>query len=217
MDGRWERLSGRLAELEGADGTPSSASSALTHWLRALRFEASDPDQADTCWRDAIDLRPADCDLLVSYAEFLTDVRGDHAGAAGLFLRAVEANPDHPRNSFQWANALLVQGKTPQGLALLRQALRLVHRGDAPDTHLVARMMYALFAHDRAHSGQGLATLKTLLDAGIRAPGCNFELNVWAAQDDGHAEIGLLRDLAKVLSHGADVALLDSHVAWRLA
>ncbi len=164
-----------------------------------------------------MDHAPSDSDLLTSYAEFLRDVRRDTAGAVSVWLKASEAHPERPWYTYHLAESLVHLGNKQQSLALYRKSLKLAHQAAPPDLTLVASLMVSLIAHDRTVGPTALATLKSLLNAGIRTPGCNFERSIWSAQDDGHAEIALLRDLAKVLSHGADASLLDNHVAWRLA
>lgn len=77
--------------------------------------------------------------------------------------------------------------------------------------------MFYLLAHDRPRGAVALTTLKRLIRSGTRSPGWNFEPTIHRAQDEHHPEMALLRDTAKVLSHGADPALLDAHVAWRMA
>jgi tetratricopeptide (TPR) repeat protein len=217
MTTRWERLENRLDELGHSDGGAAPVRLAFVSWLGALRAETTDAAQADIHWRAALDRAPSDTDLLASYAEFLLDVRRDTAGAVSIWLKASEAYPDRPWYAYHLAESLVQLGNKQQSLALYRKSLKLAHQSVPPDMTLVASLMVALFAHDRHVGATALGTLKTLVNAGIRTPRCNFERSIWSAQDGGHAEIALLRDLAKVLSHGADVALLDNHVAWRTA
>jgi tetratricopeptide (TPR) repeat protein len=215
MAGRWERLTSRVAELERSGET--AAAPVLTPWLTALRFEASQPERADAAWREVLAHQPDDQDVLMAYAEFLRDVRGDAEGASRLFLEAFETNPDNVWLSYRLAEATRLAGDRPKSLALLRETLKLAQRRNPPDTALAAVLLYAFYAHDRPAGPRALGPLKSLVASGVRALGWSFELDIWGAQDDKHPEIALLRDLAKVISQDCDAAMLDAHVAWRQA
>ncbi len=180
---------------------------------RAVENEMRVPD----VYRDAIEAPAFERGLLLNQAIAL--LSNEHKGSLlePIFLQAIKSGATCAGNLGSYGQLLLGQGRVDEGLDVVVQALQKAASAARPNKPLLAELMLYIFAHDRRKSGGALSTIKKLIATGVRTPNWNFEPNIARAQDDGHSEIALLRDLAKVLSHGADVSLLDSHVAWRMA
>lgn len=189
-------------------------------WLPALAAEALagiDATAARGRWQAALRAAPDDPALMAGYAHFLSEHGGPAADAERLYKAVLRAEPANAVAAAGLARLFLSLGRREEGLALVHLVLKLVLADAKLDRPLLAELMVYLYAHDRSGASSALATLKSLVASGVRTPGWSFDPNLQRAQDDGHPELALLRDLAKVLSHGVDAALLHSHVAWRLA
>ena len=187
-------------------------------WQAALAAEtlaSVDSKAASAQWRTALAAAPDDPEVLSGYANFLTDQGREPADAEHLLRLALRQKPAESAYAANLARLLLAEGRHPEGLEQLASALSVAMAEREPDTQVLAELMFYLLAHDRSRWSLALATLKRLIRSGARTPGWSFDPNIHRAQDEGHPELALLRDLAKVLSHGANAALLDSHVAWR--
>lgn len=188
-------------------------------WRSALAAETLAPvdsTAAQVQWRAALAVAPDDPEILSGYANFLTDQGREPADAEHFFRLALRAKPGDCAYGAGLSRLLLVEGRRTEGLEQLAATLSAVLAQPQPDTQLLAELMFYLLAHDRARTAPALAALKRLIGAGSRTPAWNFEPNLYRAQEDGHPELALLRDLAKVLSHGAHPDLLKAHVAWRV-
>jgi tetratricopeptide (TPR) repeat protein len=186
-------------------------------WRSAIAAEALAPIDAGAArlrWLDALALSPEDPEILSGYATFLTDQGREPGDAEHLYRLAVRLKPTDGAHAANLARLLLAQGRSAEGLEQLAAALALGLSEPAPRSDLLAELMFYMVAHDRGRSAAALATLKRLIASGARCPGWNFEPTLFRAQDDHHPELALLRDIAKVLAHGADPAELGAHVAW---
>lgn len=187
-------------------------------WRSALAAEAIaflDVKAAQSRWLEALSQSPDDAHLLAGYATFLTDHAQDAADAEQLYRLALGHRPTNSALAANFARHLLAEGRGGEGLQQLSAALTLILAEPSPAPEVLAELMFYLMAHDRPRSTVALTNLKRLIRSGARSPGWNFEPTIHRAQDDHHPELALLRDIAKVLSHGADPADLEAHVAWR--
>jgi hypothetical protein len=189
-------------------------------WQSALAAEAIaavDARGAQSRWLEALSQSPDDAHLLAGYATFLTDRGQDAADAEQLYRLALRHRPSDSAIAANFARHLLAEGRGSEGQEQLAAALSLILAEDAPAPEVLVELMFYLLAHDRARGGVALSNLKRLIKLGARSPGWNFEPTLFRAQDEHHSELALLRDIAKVLAHDADPAVLEAHVAWRHA
>jgi Tfp pilus assembly protein PilF len=189
-------------------------------WTTALAAEALapfNPAAAREKWRAALAQAPDDPEILAGYAAFLTDGSESITEAEYLIRLALLKSPGDSAKAASLARLLLVAGRQTEGLQQLSVALSMALAEPAPAPDLLAELMFYLAAHDRARSREAMRTLKRLIAAGARCPGWNFEPTLYRAQDDGHSELALLRDIAKVLSHDSDPTCLNAHLAWKTA
>ncbi len=187
-------------------------------WQAALAAEAIacvDVRGAQSRWLEALSQSPDDAHLIAGYATFLTDHGQDAADAEQLYRLALRHRPSDSAIAANFARHLLAEGSSSEGQQQLSAALSLILAESAPAPEVLAELMFYLLAHDRARGGVALSNIKRLIKLGARSPGWNFEPTIHRAQDEHHPELALLRDIAKVLAHGTDAAVLDAHVAWR--
>jgi tetratricopeptide (TPR) repeat protein len=186
-------------------------------WSSAIAAEALAPVDAGAArshWIEALSLSPDDPEILSGYATFLIDQGREPADAEHLYRLAVRLKPADGAHAANLARLLLAQGRAVEGLEVLTSALTLALSEQAPRSGLLAELMFYMMAHDRRRAVAAVRALKRLIASGARCPAWNFEPTLDRAQDDHHPELALLRDMAKVLAHGADPAVLDAHVAW---
>ena len=71
--------------------------------LAARKLKKSDPEKADSVYRDGIEVFPRSAPLLGNYAEFMDTIRKDMDRAEELYLRAIDADPNNAINLGNYA------------------------------------------------------------------------------------------------------------------
>ena len=97
---------GDVALREAAE----SAAEGLPKWLsieiHAREFKESDPARADKIYRAGLETSQGSRELLGNYANFLTEVLGDHDGAEERYKQSLEADPNSANNLGNYATFL---------------------------------------------------------------------------------------------------------------
>ena len=165
-------------------------------------------DEAEALYRRAIEADPKHANNLGNFANFMTDIRGQNDEAEDLYRRAIEADPKHANTLGNFAQFLLARGTTTEGIRSLEAAERFCDGRD----DLRVELAFYRYAHVK---GSSLAPLRALVMAGARSAGWDLSITIARAIEDGHPEPDLLRDLASVISDGADASCLARHPAWQ--
>lgn len=113
-------------------------------WTWELRTrEEPDPGKRDLIFRQGLAQFPDSGELTGSYANFLSDVRGDYDAAEAMYKRAIELNPGDATNVGNYAIFLKLQRRDFDGAErLYKRALEL-----NPD-HVNTLSSYALLLED---------------------------------------------------------------------
>jgi hypothetical protein len=99
---------------------------------------------------------------------------------------------------------------------MLDRAIEVLDPGES--SGLAAECRFYAYAHrPAAERDAALRELKRVLRAGARSPGWNLRPHVERAEQDGHPAGAWLRQLAAVISDGADIGSLDDWDEWRAA
>ncbi len=99
------------------------------------------------------------------------------------------------------------------GLELVQRTLEHAER-DA----LVLECQYYVYANGPAEGqAKTLATIRSLLQGGVRSPGWDFSGNIERAEKDGQLNVRLLKALAAVIADEAPLATLAQFEEWRSA
>ncbi len=175
-----------------------------------------DFDQAETYFRRALDANPNHFVTLSNYGVFLHQVRKDFDGAETHFRRALDANPDYGYALGNYGGFLLVKGEARMGLELVQRALE--HAERPSQDALVLECQYYLYANGPAEGrAKTLATIRSLLQKGVRSPDSELSGNIERAEKDGHRNVPLLKALAAVILDEAPLATLAQFEEWRNA
>ena len=234
-------------EYQKAIELEPSNTTVLGSYARFLRNVCRDMEGADAYYRRAIEADPMSGPALNNYAHFLQHVRKDMEGAEGHYRRAIEADPEpaiplvnyagllqHVRKDMEGAEVhyrRAIEADPNGGLArvsysaLLGAAGKLESVGEQLEKasalelepRISARLHFIRYAHlDDALEG-ALKALARLLPNAEPSPYFDLTPNIERAKLDGHPNVPLLEDLAKVLKGDASMDVLDRHPAWREA
>ena len=112
--------------------------SLMSYMLQIWR--AKQPDDKANLFAQAIERYPQDPDLLGDYANFMTNVCGDHDTAEELYKRAIDADPTHANNLGNYAIFMTdIRGDQEAAEELYKRAI------DADPTHANSLGNYANF------------------------------------------------------------------------
>jgi len=198
------------------DSVEIQLSLAKKYLSQTLALQETDPDTADSLYREAIARFPRCAPLLGNYALFLRNIRKDYDRAKEMYKRTIDANPKNANNLGNYAGLLLARGGQAEGLKMLDSAIDLSKTDNTPGLH--AELWFYAFAHRPAKDRpEALRNLKRVLKDGDRSPGWDVSANIERARLDGHPDVEWLRKLADVISGGADIETLDAWDKWREA
>jgi len=83
----------------------------VTHYANFLKKCMGQYKEAEEMFELGMRLNPCDADHLGAYAQFMFKVRGNTNRADGLFIKAIEADPEHWHNLSRHANMLKKTGR----------------------------------------------------------------------------------------------------------
>ncbi len=185
----------------------------LFSYARFLSHVRHNYKRADEFYRRALEIDPENADGLGAYAVFLCIERHDFNRAGDYFRRAVEAAPDETQYTINYAAFLLMQGRKDEGRAMLERAAAMPNLDEKQQTAIA----FHRYIHFPNESPPPLGELKRILQAGMRAEGWSFALNIDRARQDGHPKVALLEALAVVIRGEADLESLDAFPEWQAA
>lgn len=84
-----------------------------------LAMEKQDSDAILSAYRAAVREHPGFAPLLNNYANFLTDVRGNHDTAENFYKRAIDADPKHAYSLGNYGEFLLYRSERERGFDFL--------------------------------------------------------------------------------------------------
>ena len=132
-------------------------------------------------------------------------------------MRALAADTIRANSLGNYGGFLLAHGRP--GMAYVEQSLKHLEAaapGIRDSLHVeLAFYRYAHGSHDEQVAA--LVELPTLIQNGMRSAGWDLSANVERAASDGHHNPALVRDLAAVITAGADPSSLDTYEEWRNA
>lgn len=157
-----------------------------------------------------VNAEDADADDLGNYANFLTDVRGDHDGAERLYKRALELQPDHANNLGNYAEFLFVRGRGDEAVEYLGKAFAAVQGKPS-----VVPLHFYACALSRHRYPSSLSELKALLKEGARQSGNDLDAVVRFIRESGDEHADFIAALADVVSDKAEIATLEKFAPWQ--
>jgi len=188
------------------DDKNSVAHHEYAYFLQTIR---KDMDRAEAQYKRAIEFDPKYITALANYAHLLATVRKDMVEAEARYVRAIEADPKHAAARIGYAAFLGRRGD----FVPLREQLNEVH-ASATEPRLAARLHFLRFAHLADARDDALRALSRVLPTAEPSPFFDLMPNVERAGTDGHPDMPLLKDLAKVLKGEASIEILEQHPTW---
>jgi Tfp pilus assembly protein PilF len=219
----------------------------LTNYAYFLQIVRKDMDTAEAYYKRAIEAEPKNAYVYGTYANFLETVRMDMDGAEAYYQRALEADPKLATPLANYAHFLqTVRKDTDRAEVHYRRAIEadpkeagphisyaalLGERGDfvalraqldevdlaTTEPRFAARLHFLRFAHLSDARDDALRALSRVLPAAEPSPFFRLMPNVERARADGHPDVALLDDLARVLKGEASIKILDRHSTWLAA
>jgi Tfp pilus assembly protein PilF len=184
----------------------------LSNYASFLETVRNDMDGAEAHYKWAIEADPNYAKGLNNYAHFLETVRKDMDGAEAHYQRALQSDPKEANPHINYAAFL---GKRGDLIALRAQ----LDKVNLPTTEprFVARLHFLRFAHLEEARDDALRALSRVLPTVEPSPFFDLMPNAARARADGHPDVALLEDLAKVLKGEASIKILDRHPTWLAA
>ncbi|MEM7424912.1 MAG: SIR2 family protein [Pseudomonadota bacterium] len=198
--------------IKAIDTDPSNAIN-LGNYANFLRINRQNMDEAEKYYLRALNEDPMREHVLGNYASFLQIVRKDFQKAESYYRRGFQNNLNAPDFHGNFAQLLFVLGRRKEAIASLEKAVDLMPRMEHSDT-LAIELCFYRFAHSVGKYRDTLAELKALVADGKRSIGWDFSRNVERASKEEHPEIGLVGDLAKVISGETDARILTRYKSW---
>jgi Tfp pilus assembly protein PilF len=169
--------------------------------LAALRF--AELEQLDGLSADALFYCSVFCQLQLK----------DPSRAEALYNRALAVDDRHAASLANSIQLLLVRGEEK----VARERLALLDSiPEVPEDVQLDAAFYRL-AHFAESWPTGLKLVKDWVTRGVRSEGWDFSPNLQRAAVTGHANLPLLEALARVITAGADPAILDAFPEWQAA
>jgi tetratricopeptide (TPR) repeat protein len=192
------------------EASDSGQTYALSGYGLFLWFVREDADRAEELLKQAVADNPKDGVVLTNYANFLANVRKDLGQAENLYEIAMRSDRKFYVSSINFAAFAFAGGRYDDGVQALD---RVTAKSIIP--RFAARVQFLRYAHIRGEDTDALASLKLLL--AMAAPSRYFDLsdNVTRAEADGHPNVPLLHDLARVLRAQTTIDALDQYPQWK--
>jgi tetratricopeptide (TPR) repeat protein len=174
----------------------------LGHIALAFHHTPDLQDLTDQLYTVALEADPQRAPTLGNYANFLTDVRGDHDAAEAMYKRALEADPQHANNLRNYANLLgAVRGDHDAAEAMYKRALE----ADPQHARNLGNYARLLFIIGQDQEGERLARqaipLASPREDALRAE-CNFYLFMHVPVARAEAAAALRELLCRNVSTG---------------
>lgn len=147
-----------------------------------LAVNAADPVDRELIYRRGLQALPSSPELHVSFADFMTDVREDHAAAEAAYRRALELNPSYALAAGNFANFMRqIRKDNDEAERLYRRALEL-----SPSNSRLTGDFANFMADIRKDYGEaGRLYLRALvLDPGNATATGNFATFMWTTRKD---------------------------------
>ena len=177
-------------------------------WHR--RSGAPAKDLAEAMYQRALEAGSGHANTLGNYANFLTDVRGEHDAAEAMYQRALEADPGHANALGNFARLLFILDRDGEGERLARRALGLAIAGEEP---LRAECFFYLFMHVSARRSESGSALKGLLARGVATGAWDFTGNLQRVCRERDPRLEFLTAVAEALRDGTPQGL-DRFEEW---
>ncbi len=172
---------------------------------------ANQREEAEEMYRRAVAAEPGHKRILRNYARFISDVRGDADAADALYSQVLAETPGDAKALCGSAHAHFVQGRHQEGLGLLERAFDAA-MGDEPqrrDIDLLLELWFYRYAFDRNVKRDAIKATIWLVKEGAKVTRVDLGPVVSRAVSDDHPDPDILRELARVVSGGAEPERLE--------
>lgn len=229
-----EKLYMKAIEVETNDPT------ANVYYYSFLKHYKKDPDRIEQELLKLMMILPGDTALKLEYGQYLQFVKKDLDGSEEIYQEAYDKVSDSDILGLDiltnLASVQLLKGDAEAAKKNIEHALFITGNEDiiaitnSQNEDIIAKnrknhldairigCLYLLYAHelDATDPNQYLKQIKTLVDAGVRAPGWDIttDLHARMAAEENHPEQKMLQVLGKVITGARKPRSLEKFSSW---
>jgi Tfp pilus assembly protein PilF/ABC-type oligopeptide transport system ATPase subunit len=166
-----------------------------------------DNNRAEKLYEQAIAADPKRASNLGNFAVFMQTIRKDNNRAEKLYEQAIAADPKHANSLANFSQLKLIQGSYKEGRTLIDRSF-----SANPEDPAKLELWFYRLAHFPQDYPQAQTEIVNLLRTGARDDGWDFSGNIARAEQDGHADVALLKALSDVILNKAKFETLAPYI-----